>query len=116
MEEHFNKLTPPELEALSILAEECGETVQRVGKILRHGLDSFQPKTTVGNVQALEEELGDICAAMELVGLMGIVDIGRIRDRMRWKLERYGSGKYVHHIKLAEDDVEDGASDTPRVP
>ena len=34
---NFNQLTPAETERLAILAEECGEVIQAVGKILRHG-------------------------------------------------------------------------------
>lgn len=34
---HFNNLTPGEAERLAMLAEECGEVIQAVGKILRHG-------------------------------------------------------------------------------
>ena len=37
MDDHFNNLTPGEAERLAILAEECGEVIQIIGKILRHG-------------------------------------------------------------------------------
>lgn len=33
----FNGLSPAEVERLALLAEECGEVIQTVGKILRHG-------------------------------------------------------------------------------
>ena len=58
--QHFNKLTEAETERLSILAEECGEVIQAVGKILRHGYDSCHPETGETNRQALERELGDL--------------------------------------------------------
>ena len=37
---HVNNLSNEQLEALAILAEECGEVIQVIGKIIRHGLDS----------------------------------------------------------------------------
>ena len=54
--EHFNKLTPAEAERLAMLAEECGEVVQIVGKILRHGYDSQHPD---GNTAALDRYLAE---------------------------------------------------------
>ena len=33
----FNGLTPAEAERLALLMEECGEVVQIIGKVLRHG-------------------------------------------------------------------------------
>ena len=35
--EHFNGLTPAEAKRLALLAEECGEVLQAIGKVLRHG-------------------------------------------------------------------------------
>jgi hypothetical protein len=37
----FNQLTDAEAERLALLAEECGEVVQVIGKILRHGYESY---------------------------------------------------------------------------
>lgn len=69
MSEHFNKLTPAEAERLAILAEECAEVIQVVGKILRHGYESYDP-TTEGaprNRELLVKELSDVEAAMHLI-------------------------------------------------
>ena len=63
----FNKLTPEELERLSILSEELGEAVQAIGKILRHGYDSCHPDTRVGNREALTREAADVVVAVELL-------------------------------------------------
>jgi hypothetical protein len=38
--DHVNGLSNEQLESLALLSEECGEVIQVVGKILRHGLDS----------------------------------------------------------------------------
>lgn len=57
-----NKLTQAELERLAILAEECAEVQQVIGKIIRHGYESYNPfdeaKTT--NRELLEKELGHV--------------------------------------------------------
>lgn len=64
----FNRLSPAEAERLAMLAEECGEIVQVVGKILRHGYQSHHPddpETT--NLSLLRKELGDLFAVLDLM-------------------------------------------------
>jgi hypothetical protein len=41
--DHFNRLTPAEAERLALLLEELGEAQQIIGKILRHGYESYHP-------------------------------------------------------------------------
>lgn len=83
--DHFNKLTPAEAERLAMLAEECGEVIQVVGKILRHGFESYHPNdltsvTNIGGAKAfapkpgaksnrdlLTEELSDLFAVVEMM-------------------------------------------------
>ena len=60
-------LSPAEIERLSMLAEECGEVVQAVGKVLRHGWDCSSPYGSRTNRVTLEREVGDVRA---IVGLM----------------------------------------------
>ena len=61
MTEHFNQLTPAQAERLAMLAEECGEVIQSVGKILRHGYESGHPENPkVTNRRLLEKEISDI--------------------------------------------------------
>ena len=69
MTKHFNNLTPAQAELLAMLSEECGEIVQIVGKIQRHGYDSYHPNDTqrITNRRLLEAEISDlkaICLAM----------------------------------------------------
>lgn len=54
--QHFNQLTPAEAERLALLAEECGEVIQAIGKILRHGYESRHPDGGPTNREALERE------------------------------------------------------------
>ena len=56
-----NALTPGEVERLAMLAEECGEVIQMVGKMLRHGYDSHHPSDpAVSNRLLLTRELVDL--------------------------------------------------------
>lgn len=63
MTDHFNQLTPAQAERLAMLAEECAEVIQVVGKILRHGYDNYHPENrTFSNRDMLHQELTDLFA------------------------------------------------------
>ncbi|EIP96850.1 hypothetical protein OpiT1DRAFT_01275 [Opitutaceae bacterium TAV1] len=93
--EHFNKLTPSEAERLALLAEECAETIQVVGKIPRHGYESRHPDGGPTNRGLLEKESGDVCAALVLLKDSGDLSRGKIHDRMEHKLDTVG--RFLHH-------------------
>lgn len=60
-EHHFNGLTPAEAERLAMLTEECAEVIQIIGKILRHGYESYHPEDPqTTNRMRLMDELNDI--------------------------------------------------------
>jgi hypothetical protein len=66
--DHFNRLTPAEAERLALLHEELGEAQQIIGKILRHGYESYHPddpETT--NRTLLAQELGHVWAATQML-------------------------------------------------
>ncbi|TCT41178.1 hypothetical protein [Martelella mediterranea] len=68
MSEHYNRLSPAEAERLAMLAEEAGEIVQAVGKILRHGYESFHPSDpTTPNRVLLSNEVGDLSAVYTMM-------------------------------------------------
>src|SRR5262249_326621 len=101
----FNKLTDAEAERLALLLEELGEAQQAIGKILRHGYTSVDPtknEPKPNNRQALERELGDGMAAVQLMDdacdLSGIA-IARHKQK---KLGRVT--KYLHHQKEPHHD------------
>ena len=98
--EHFNKLSPEVAELLAVLAEECGEVVQRVGKILRHGIDNANPYNGVMNRASLEDELTDIMTVVDLLSRLGILNWERINDAIPAKLERLGRPGIMHHSSL----------------
>ena len=66
----FNGLSPAEAEGLAILMEEMGEAQQVIGKILRHGYDSYHPDDPeeTSNRTLLAIEMGHVwCATQMLV-------------------------------------------------
>lgn len=98
--EHFNKLTPAEAERLAMLAEECAEVIYIIGKILRHGYDSYHPDTrAVTNRDLLAEELADVNAVLNAMGRAELRDYSlqdSIGNRWRKKL------RYAHHQEDAQ--------------
>lgn len=97
MSEPFNKLTPAEAERLALLSEECGEVVQAIGKILRHGYGSYHPADPGGlsNRQMLERELGDLAAAVGIMNAVGDIEERSVDQWMLDKLVRVRA--YLHH-------------------
>lgn len=66
MDRQFNELTPAQHERLSFLLEELGEAQQAIGKVLRHGYESYNPDDTDAgsNRYQLAKELGHVRCAM----------------------------------------------------
>lgn len=96
MSEHFNGLTPAELECLAVLAEECGEVIHIIGKILRHGYNSIDPtkSNNLTNRALLEAELGDVFAIVERLIIRQDINKTQIEKLKRFKLE---APSYMHH-------------------
>ena len=96
--QHFNNLTPKQTELLGGTSEECGEVVQVIGKILRHGLDSYKPTdpSFTTNRQNLTAELADIAAMTDLLIENGVIDASdwkALKDKKRFRFEQY-----AHHM------------------
>jgi hypothetical protein len=88
-------LTAAEVERLAVLAEECGEVAQAVGKVLRHGWRSASPFGGPINRVSLESEMGHVRAAIDLM-----VDAGDVRhgDIAAWRRRKLASlGQWLHH-------------------
>lgn len=96
-EAHFNGLTPGEAERLALLAEEAGEVVRAVGKILRHGYSSFNPDKEghLGNRGELELEIGDFAGVIDLMIDAGDINEDRLLTQAEAKRPRMM--KYAHH-------------------
>jgi hypothetical protein len=75
MERHVNQLTAAEAERLAMLAEECAEVIQVIGKILRHGYDSYHPdNSTVSNRDLLAKEATQVVAILTEMKLFELID------------------------------------------
>lgn len=93
MTDHFNDLTPAEAERLALLMEECGEVVHACAKVLRHGYGSRHPVTDEGNREAVEKEIGDVLAVVQLMEKAG--DVSGLRYYRQEKLKNVSA--YLHH-------------------
>lgn len=93
----MNNLTKEELERLALLAEECGEVQQIIGKIIRHGYESFSPfdDDQISNRRLLEKELGDIEFACRL--MIKAEDINRLAITKGEAEKAVSAKKYLHH-------------------
>lgn len=76
-------------EILLILQEECAEVSQAISKCFRFGPDQCKPDSDQTNIQALENELGDLQAMIELLvkNKAGITSNG-IADAKKRKFEK----------------------------
>ena len=71
----WSLLDDSETERLAWLAEECGEVIHIIGKILRHGYDASHPDGGPDNRALLEEELSDVKNAIWLMNKAGDINI-----------------------------------------
>jgi|ERR1700733_6552830 len=97
MTKFSNNLSDAQLERLAILSEELGEAQQAIGKILRHGYNSWNPEVVGNNtnVSDLEKELGDVLFAIQMLQDAGDVSTTNINARMWEKAEKIKP--YLHH-------------------
>lgn len=94
----FNQLTHDRAEALAILAEECGEVVQRVGKVLRHG---FRTYAGSDNLEQLELEIGDIMAIVSAMDAYDMVSMERILRYADVKIGKLQTDpQRLHHFSV----------------
>jgi len=97
----FNRLDDGEAERLALLLEELGEAQQAIGKILRHGYESYNPDLSTdtergpSNRMMLETELGDVMAAMMI--MEDAQDLNPLSISVRIGTKRKKVGKYLHH-------------------
>ena len=66
-------MTPTE-NLLTILAEECNETAQRVSKAIRFTLEEVQPGQELTNAQRIVYEFNDLVAVMEILQSHGVFE------------------------------------------
>lgn len=95
-------MSASEAERLALLLEELGECQQIIGKILRHGYESYDPTEIVSedrrpttNRTMLEKELGDVMHCIYRMNFSNDVKYEHITERADLKGERVE--KYLHH-------------------
>lgn len=94
-------LTPKQLEMLALLSEEMGEAQQAIGKIIRHGYDSYHPEyPEKDNKEDLEKELGHVRLAVQLLSEAGDISLETVRTHSHAK--RLSIGKYLHNFMPLE--------------
>ncbi len=99
MAQHHNGLSPAELERLALLAEEMAEAIHVIGKILRHGYQSFNPEPgecNHSNRKLLTKEVGDVIAAIDILVENDDLKHSELEVTARQKLSRVG--KYLHYF------------------
>lgn len=93
---HFNALSEAEQERLVIVAEECGEVIQAICKVLRHGYDSNNKgKLPETNRQQLSREVADLQHA--ILRLQSNGDIDRLNLEVYARLREGYVQQYLHH-------------------
>jgi hypothetical protein len=99
-EGHFNELTPAELERLALAAEEMGEAIQIIGKIMRHGYQCYNPDDAhqVPNRLLLEKEIGHVTFAIMLMENAG--DLNRVSVGNHLLRKKLTITKWLHHNKV----------------
>ena len=97
MMSNYNKLTSAETERLALLAEECGEVVQIVGKVLRHGYENVSSKDLeyITNREKLVMEVGDLLVVLNY--LFEANDINSEAVEKRVEVKNVEIKKWLHH-------------------
>jgi hypothetical protein len=73
----------------ALIAEECGEVTQIVGKALRYGWDSYDPANpTVSNLDLFHYEVGDVLAAVEFATARGLLDPAKLAEHQKAKVKK----------------------------
>ena len=93
----FNGLSPAEVERLALLAEEMGEAIQVVGKVLRHGYESHNPNDPerMTNRKLLMHELGDVRHSVDR--MCDADDVSKQIIGVRAHLKGQRVKQYLHH-------------------
>lgn len=93
----FSGLSPAEVERLALLAEEMGEAIQVVGKVLRHGYESHNPNDPERktNRKLLMHELGDVRHSVDR--MCDADDVSKQIIGVRAHLKGQRVKQYLHH-------------------
>lgn len=101
MPDDFNNLTPAQHERLAMLFEECAEVIQIIGKIMRHGYNSYHPddKTHSTNRCLLAKELRDVHGVLKAMQREELKDF-ELQDVTGSAWEK--KLRYAHHQGISK--------------
>jgi len=92
----YRALSPASSERLYLLMEEMAESIQVIGKILRHGYKSYHPDNPhEDNRELLEKELGHVMCAQQMLHDSVEINLDRISRHAAEK--QLMVGQYLHH-------------------
>lgn len=91
-------MTKSGYEALALLNEECGEVVQAIGKILRHG--PYNGWGGVSNIEQLSIEIADVIGAIKILRALNLLALPLIEKRLKEKFEDGNINKYIHNFEV----------------
>jgi NTP pyrophosphatase (non-canonical NTP hydrolase) len=93
-----NGLIPAESERIAILAEEMGEAIQAISKVLCHGYESYNPVIDTGmtNRRELEKELGHVICIMKMMS-EEYSDVSASGIHLSAKEKREKIKRWLHH-------------------
>lgn len=76
-------------EIMQVLQEECAEVIVEICKIMRFGPDQCKPNSDETNIKALEKEIGDMQALVDLLIKQKIgVSVDGINKAKKNKVEK----------------------------
>lgn len=98
----YRATTDEQTEQLAVLAEEMGEALQIVGKVLRHGYQSSNPNDPdrVSNRKLLAREVGDVLHAVCMM-IEGGHFLSKEELILRQSEKSLSIEKYLHHARPA---------------
>jgi NTP pyrophosphatase (non-canonical NTP hydrolase) len=88
MNDAMKELDEKTLQTLLITQEECAEVTQAISKVFRFGMGAQYPVGAATNKQRLEEELGDLQAMIDILCYKKIVDVDKLNQASKNKLEK----------------------------
>lgn len=84
------------MDGLAKLAEELGELQQVVGKMLAYGAGEH-PDGGKLLINRLEEEMADVCAAIDFVSITHKVNVNFVQERSLKKVEQFMRWHHEHY-------------------
>jgi hypothetical protein len=96
MSQTFNNKQLAQMERLAMVSEECAEVIQIKEKIMRHGLNSYNPfdPNKVTNHVLFRNEILDLVAMIQILQEHKDIDLIQQWELNQIKRNKY---KYTHH-------------------